>query len=97
MTPASLARGARDGVGGPHGIGPEIAVNAAWARAHEPALHARIVLFGEARVIRRHARRCALEAHVRDVPPVIRRRSRLVFPGSFRGSVTAAVSAHGGT
>jgi 4-hydroxy-L-threonine phosphate dehydrogenase PdxA len=80
MTPANLAGRARDGVGGPHGIGPEIAVIATWARAHEPALHPRIVLFGHTRVIRRHARRCAPEALVRDTLAVIRRRSRRVFP-----------------
>jgi 4-hydroxythreonine-4-phosphate dehydrogenase len=67
-------------MGGPPGIDPQIAVNAAWARAHEPALHPRIVLFGDARVIRWYARRCALEALVRDVAAVIRRRSRWACP-----------------
>ena len=74
MTPANLSGTARAmtvalAVGDPHGIGPEIAVKAAWTHAREPRSHPRIVLFGDMHVIRWYAQRCAPDALVREVVP----------------------------
>lgn len=71
MTPTTIALA----IGDPNGIGPEIAVKTAAAQASAQLARHRLVLFGDAHVVRWYAQRCAQAVRLREVgidalPPI---------------------------